>query len=59
LAAKGFRDPEDRRRFVDTVRKALADEVARGEPLTPVRLKERSDRQIDPRVLQPDQTPVR
>ncbi len=59
LAANTFRDPEDRRRFVDAVRKALADEVARGEPLTPVRLKERPDRQIDPRVLQPGQTPVR
>ncbi len=59
LAAKAIRDPEDRRRFVDTVRKALADDVARGEPLTPVRLKERTDRQVDPRVLQPDQAPVR
>jgi hypothetical protein len=59
LAAKVIRDPEDRRRFIDTVRKALADDVARGEPLTPVRLKERSDRQVDPRVLQPDQVPVR
>jgi putative DNA primase/helicase len=59
LAAKAIRDPEDRRHFVDTVRKALADDVARGEPLTPVRLKERTDRQVDPRVLQPDQAPVR
>jgi len=59
LAAKAIRDPEDRRRFVDTVRKALADDVARGEPLTPVRLKERTDRQVDPRVLQPDHAPVR
>jgi len=59
LAAKAIRDPEDRRRFVDTVRRALADDVARGEPLTPVRLKERTDRQVDPRVLQPDQAPVR
>jgi hypothetical protein len=59
LASKAIRDPEDRRRFVDTVRRALADDVARGEPLTPVRLKERTDRQVDPRVLQPDQAPVR
>lgn len=59
LAAKAIRDPEDRLRFVATVRKALADEVERGEPLTPVRLKERAQRQIDPRVLQPDQVPVR
>jgi hypothetical protein len=59
LAAKAIRDPEDRRRFVDTVRRALADDVARGEPLTPVRLKERTDRQLDPRVLRPEQAPVR
>ncbi len=59
LAAKAIRDPEDRRRFVDTVRKALADDVARGEPLTPVRLKERTERQVEPRARQPDPAPVR
>jgi hypothetical protein len=41
LAAKRFRDPEDRERFVAKVRSALADSVARGEPLPPVRLRER------------------
>ena len=41
LAAKRFRDPEDRGRFVAKVRSALADSVARGEPLPPVRLRER------------------
>jgi hypothetical protein len=40
LAAKQFRDPEDRERFVTQVRSALADAVARGEPLPPVRLRE-------------------
>jgi hypothetical protein len=40
LAAKHLRDREDQRRFVDTVRSALAEAVARGEPLTPVRLRE-------------------
>jgi hypothetical protein len=40
LAAKRLRDPEDQRRFVDTVRSALAEAVARGEPLPPMRLRE-------------------
>lgn len=42
LAARQFRDPEDRERFVSQVRSALADGVARGEPLPPVRLRERT-----------------
>jgi Large polyvalent protein-associated domain 7 len=42
LAAKRLRDPEDQKRFVDTVRSALADSVARGEPLPAVRLRERA-----------------
>lgn len=40
LAARAIRDPEDQRRFVDLVRGSLADSIRRGEPLTPVRLKE-------------------
>lgn len=39
LAAKQFRDPEDRERFVTQVRAALADSVAGGEPLPTVRLR--------------------
>ena len=42
LARRRIRDPEDQRRFVDTVRTALADSVARGEPLAAVRLRERT-----------------
>jgi len=42
LAARQFRDPEERERFVSQVRSALADGVARGEPLPPVRLRERA-----------------
>jgi hypothetical protein len=42
LAAKRFRDPQDRERFVARVRSALADSVARGEPLPAVRLRERA-----------------
>jgi putative DNA primase/helicase len=42
IAARQFRDPEDRQKFVMRVRSALADAVARGEPLAPVRLRERA-----------------
>lgn len=42
LAAKRIRDPLDRQRFVEKVRSALAESVARGEPLPPVRLRERT-----------------
>ena len=41
LAARRFRDPQDQEKFVNLVRTALADAVARGEPLPPVRLKEK------------------
>lgn len=41
IAAKQLRDPEDQKRFVAKVREALATSVARGDPLPPVRLKER------------------
>jgi hypothetical protein len=44
LASRGLRDPEDQRRFVAQVRGALADHVERGEPLQPVRLRERGVR---------------
>jgi putative DNA primase/helicase len=39
LAAKQFRDVEDRRRFMSMVREAVAQGVARGEPLPTVRLR--------------------
>ena len=41
LASRALRDPEDQRRFVAQVRSALADDIERGEPLQPVRLRER------------------
>ncbi|HEX4050670.1 MAG TPA: LPD7 domain-containing protein [Steroidobacteraceae bacterium] len=41
LAARRFRDPQDRERFISHVRSALAESVARGEPLPPLRLRER------------------
>jgi hypothetical protein len=42
LASKAIRDVEDRRRFVAQVRQALAGGIERGEPIQPVRLRERS-----------------
>jgi Large polyvalent protein-associated domain 7 len=53
LASRALRDPEDQRRFVAQVRSALADEVERGEPLQPVRLRTRTV------VPQHEQAPVR
>lgn len=42
IAARQIRDPQDQEKFVSLVRTALADAVARGEPLPPVRLKEKA-----------------
>jgi hypothetical protein len=42
LASRALRDPQDQRRFVAQVRHALADDIERGEPLQPVRLRERA-----------------
>lgn len=53
LAAKTLRNPEDRQRFVASVRTALADAVARGEPLSPVPLKEPSTQRREPRGPKP------
>jgi len=41
LASKSLRDPEDQQQFVRQVRLALARSIEHGEPLQPVRLKER------------------
>jgi hypothetical protein len=46
LASRALRDPEDQRRFVAQVRSALADDIERGEPLQPVRLRERAKRSV-------------
>jgi hypothetical protein len=42
IAARQLRDPQDQEKFVSLVRTALADVVARGEALPPVRLKEKT-----------------
>jgi putative DNA primase/helicase len=48
IAARAMRDPEDRKKFVTLVRNALADSIARGEPLQPVRLRERAVQHPEP-----------
>lgn len=42
LAAKNIKDPKDRERFVSTIRSALAESVARGEPSPRVKMRERT-----------------
>jgi hypothetical protein len=44
LTAQRLRDPEDQKRFVAQVRDALAEGIQRGEPLQPVRLRDRVKR---------------
>ena len=46
LASEALRDPQDRRRFVAQVRGALAEDIERGEPLQPVRLRQRAERKL-------------
>ena len=60
LVASRIRDPEDRRKFVTLVRNALADSIARGEPLQPVRLRDRPTERFAERAARdPAKTPVR
>jgi putative DNA primase/helicase len=49
LAAKNINHPEDRKRFVETVRGALAYSVAKGEPLPKVQLKGKAPPRRAPR----------
>lgn len=46
IAARTMRDLEDQKRFVALVRSAMADQIERGEPLQPVRLRERESRSV-------------
>jgi len=59
LAAERLRDPEDRRRFVELVRGALADDIERGQPLPPVRLRERAARSPERAAREEDRTVAR
>ncbi len=58
LAAKQIRDPQDRALFVAKVRSALAQGIARGEPLPAVRLRERATERA-PRAPERQSAPVR
>lgn len=58
MAARQFRDPQDQERFVSHVRIALADAVARGEPLPPVRLKEKAATRV-PEASRGEEAPTR
>ncbi len=49
LTARRFPDPQEGERFVAQVRSTLANAVARGEPLPPVRLRERASARDRPR----------
>jgi putative DNA primase/helicase len=46
-AVNRLRDPEDRKKFVALIRSSLADSIARGEALQPVRLRERSQPELE------------
>jgi hypothetical protein len=60
IAARQLRDPQDREKFVSLVRSALADAVARGEPLPPVRLKEKTPALTPkPDALKREEAPAR
>jgi hypothetical protein len=59
LASKRIRDPEDQKKFVALVRQALADSIARGEPLQPVRLRDRPQRVPERKAREREQGPVR
>ena len=58
IAARQLRDPLDREKFVSRVRSALADAVARGEPLPPVRLKEKAP-SATPGAIRREEAPAR
>lgn len=61
-AERDIRDPEDRERFVSRARAAIAAAIERGEPLEPVRLRERTAKSAEAekaREHDRDQTPTR
>lgn len=62
LAAERIRDREDQAVFVERVRRVLAQSIARGEPLAPVRIREAPARPTAPpprRAAERDAAPVR
>jgi Large polyvalent protein-associated domain 7 len=59
IASKTLRDPEDQKRFVSLVRSALAGAVERGDPLQPVRLRERAQSRASERAQREPEAPAR
>lgn len=59
LAARRIRDPEDQKRFVAMVRGALAESLERGDPLQPVRVRDRPARRPEKKPRERDAGPVR
>lgn len=59
LTARRLRDPADREKFVALVRAALADSVARGDPLQPVRLREPAGRVPERKPPEREPAPAR
>jgi len=59
-AERDIRDPQDQARFVARARAAIAEGIERGEPLEPVRLRERPPRTpTAEQTRDPEQTPTR
>jgi putative DNA primase/helicase len=59
LAARRFQDSKDRETFVAVIRGALADSVARGDPLKPVRLRDRVARMPERKPPEREPGPAR
>jgi len=61
VARSNVRDPQDQARFVSLVRDALTQAIARGEPLPPVRMRERDAPRtaLKPHALERDAPAVR
>jgi hypothetical protein len=59
-AERDIRDPEDRALFVARVRTAIADAIERGEPIEPVRLRERPAKSVEAeKARERDDAPTR
>jgi hypothetical protein len=59
-AERDIKNPDDRTRFLARARVAIAEAIERGEPLEPVRLRERSAERVETdKAREHDQTPTR
>jgi len=53
LAGRDYADVRDQARFVERVRRSIAEEIERGEPLTPVRVRRAKRDRVDDRDISP------